>query len=89
LGVGISSGANFIGALAVQEELGPEAVVVTVFSDDNKKYLSTDLLKDEPMKAGYLSSHVELQSYKAIKRVCHTCCDYQACAESDAARATK
>jgi cysteine synthase len=81
LGVGISSGANFIGALAVQEELGPEAVVVTVFSDDNKKYLSTDLLKDEPVKAGYLSTPVELQSYQAIKRVCHTCCDYRTCLE--------
>ena len=46
LGVGISSGANFLGALKVQEELGPEAIVVTVFPDDNKKYMSTDLLRD-------------------------------------------
>jgi len=33
LAVGISSGANFIGALMVQEQLGPEAVVVTVFAE--------------------------------------------------------
>ena len=33
LGVGISSGANFIGALMVQEELGSSAVVATVFPD--------------------------------------------------------
>jgi hypothetical protein len=41
LGVGISSGANFLGALQVQRSLGDGAVVVTVFPDDNKKYLST------------------------------------------------
>ena len=41
LGVGISSGANFLGALVVQEHLGVDATVVTVFPDDNKKYLST------------------------------------------------
>ena len=36
LGLGISSGANFLAALQVQEKLGPEAVVVTIFCDDNK-----------------------------------------------------
>ena len=48
IAVGISSGANFLGALKIQNELGPDATVVTVFPDDNKKYLSTDLLRDEP-----------------------------------------
>ncbi len=43
MGVGISSGANFLGALMVQEELGADAVVVTIFPDDNKKYLRTCL----------------------------------------------
>ncbi|MCK5076494.1 MAG: cysteine synthase family protein, partial [Calditrichia bacterium] len=55
LGVGISSGANFLGALKTQEELGSEAVVVTIFPDDNKKYLSTDLLREEPVKNGFLA----------------------------------
>lgn len=73
LAVGISSGANFLGALKVQEELGPEAVVVTVFSDDNKKYLSTDLLRNEPVKPGYLAPEVELTSVQAVNRVCGTC----------------
>ncbi|MCP4214924.1 MAG: PLP-dependent cysteine synthase family protein, partial [bacterium] len=41
IGVGISSGANFLGALQIHEELGDDAVVVTVFPDSNKKYLST------------------------------------------------
>ena len=82
LGVGISSGGNFLAALLVQEKLGPEAVVVTVFPDDNKKYLSTDLLREEPVKPGFLSPGVELRACDAFKRVCHTCCDPVACSES-------
>jgi cysteine synthase A len=73
LAVGISSGANFLGALMVQEELGADAVVTTVFPDDNKKYLSTALLREEPVRDGYLSPEVELVSYEAFRRVCHTC----------------
>ncbi len=81
IGVGISSGANFLGALKVQNELGKEKVVVTVFSDDNKKYLSTDLLREEPTKEDHLTQHVTLQSYRGFKRVCHTCCDPLDCME--------
>jgi len=73
LGVGISSGANFIGALMTQNEMGADAVVTTVFPDDNKKYLSTDLLREEPMQDGYLTPEIELIGYEAIKRVCYTC----------------
>ena len=75
LGVGISSGANFIGALMVQDEMGDDAVVTTVFPDDNKKYLSTDLLKTEKPRADYLAPEVELLSFEALKRVCYTCFD--------------
>ncbi len=82
LGVGISSGANFLGALQIQNELGAEAVAVTVFPDDNKKYLSTDLLREEPAQAGFLSPEVELLGFRGYKRVCHTCCDPEECAES-------
>ena len=81
IGVGISSGANFIGALKVQEKLGDDAVVVTVFPDDNKKYLSTDLLKIEPVKDDFLSKDVKLIGFNAYKRVCHTCCDPLTCIE--------
>ena len=81
LGVGISSGANFIGAVKVQEELGPDSVVVTVLPDDNKKYLSTALLQDEPPLDIHLSPKIELNGYRAFKRVCHTCCDPEECAE--------
>ena len=81
IGVGISSGANFLGAVLVQERLGPDAVVVTVFSDDNKKYLSTDLLGTEPVKSEFLSPAIELHSFRAHKRVCHTCCDPSDCVQ--------
>ena len=67
LGVGISSGANLLGALMAQDRLDDdEAVVVTILCDDNKKYLSTDLMRDEPMRAGYLSPQVELLGYEVI-----------------------
>lgn len=69
LAVGISSGANFIGALKAQNELGDDAIVVTVLADDNKKYLSTDLLRKEPLRNEFLSADVELDFYEAIKRV--------------------
>jgi cysteine synthase A len=79
LAVGISSGANFIGALVAQEQLGPDAVVVTIFPDSNKKYLSTDLLRTEPVKKGFRSSDVELLAFTSFRRVCRTCCDPAEC----------
>jgi len=79
LAVGISSGANFIGALKAQNELGGKATVVTVFSDSNKKYLSTDLMRDEPVKPGYYTPDVELLDFSVFKRVCKTCCDKLNC----------
>jgi cysteine synthase len=75
LALGISSGANFIGALKVQNELGASATVVTIFCDSNKKYLSTDLLRDEPVHDGYLSPDVELLGFRALGRVCSACFD--------------
>lgn len=82
IGVGISSGANMLGAIMVQNRLGKDKVVVTVFPDDNKKYLSTDLLKEESVKDDFISPDIELLSYRAFKRVCHTCCDPQECSDS-------
>ncbi len=73
LAVGISSGANFLGALKAQNQWGKDKIVVTVFPDSNKKYLSTDLLKEEPVKDGFLSSDIELLSFGAQKRVCKMC----------------
>ena len=78
LGVGISSGANFLAALQAQDLLGRDAVVVTVFSDSNKKYLSTDLMKSEPVKAGFLSPEIELMGIGQSIRVCELCLKGQA-----------
>jgi len=66
-GIGISSGANFIGAVKVQNLLGADKTVASVFADDNKKYLSTDLMKEEPVKDGYLSPDIELLEYNTVK----------------------
>lgn len=72
LGVGISSGANFLAALIAQNEMGHKSTVVTVFSDDNKKYLSTDLMCEEPIKEGFLSTEIELISFRSRRCVrCH------------------
>ena len=63
--------------------LGGDAVVATVFPDDNKKYLSTDLLRDEPAKDGFVSPEVTLVAFGAFKRVCRTCCDPAECGMPD------
>ena len=81
LGVGISSGANFVGAVKVQDALGKDAIVATIFPDDNKKYLSTALLKEEPVRDDYLTPRIRLLGYDAFKRVCHTCCDLADCTQ--------
>jgi cysteine synthase A len=73
LGVGISSGANVLGAIEVQNRLHRDAIVVTVLPDSNKKYLSTDLLREEPMKPGFLTQDVEFKGAEAFRRVCITC----------------
>jgi len=75
LGVGISSGCNFLAAARLQQELGPQAVVVTVFADDNKKYLSTDLMRDEPSKSDYLAPEIELTGIRVLPRQCKMCVD--------------
>ncbi|MBI4858507.1 MAG: PLP-dependent cysteine synthase family protein [Acetobacterium woodii] len=68
LGVGISSGANFLGAIIAQDLLeDPQAVVVTVFADDNKKYLSTDYVKEELVKSDFLSTDVKLLNFEVSK----------------------
>jgi cysteine synthase A len=75
LAVGISSGCNFLAALIVQERLGPNSIVVTVFPDDNKKYLSTDLTRQEPLQKDYLAPHVELSGLITMRRTCAFCED--------------
>ena len=73
LGVGISSGANFLAALEVQRRTGLDSIVVTVFPDSNKKYLTTDLMGFEPVRPGYVAPHVRLLGFRALNRVCGAC----------------
>ncbi len=82
IAVGISSGANFIGAVMVQDKIGVDAIVVTIFPDDNKKYLSTDLLRKETIKDSYLSTDIDLCYFKSYKRVCRLCCDLYECTQN-------
>lgn len=65
LGVGISSGANFLGCVMLQESLTKP--VVTVFADDNKKYLSTDLIKDIDKNENYISNKIDLIDYQVVE----------------------
>lgn len=66
LAVGISSGANVIGAIGLAERAGPEAVVVTILPDSNKKYLSTDLFHEEPVEPHYVTPRVEIVGWRSI-----------------------
>ena len=63
IGVGVSSGANFLGCILAQEKLG-RGVITTVFADDNKKYLSTDYSNHQNEKDGDLTPLVELLGVK-------------------------
>ena len=61
LGVGISSGANFLASV-----LSGGKNVVTVFPDDLKKYLSTDLSKDVDNNKELLSNKIELLGFEVV-----------------------
>ena len=69
IALGISSGANLLGALQIAHEQGADACVATVFCDDNKKYLSTDLCSDEECKEHYQCNEVELLGFQVIPPV--------------------
>ena len=64
LGVGISSGANLIGAILAGDKV--DKPIVTVFADDNKKYLSTDLIKDIDNNNEFISNNVNIIGYDII-----------------------
>jgi len=63
LAVGISSGANFLGAIRAHQILAGDALITSVLCDSNKKYLSTDLLKTEAIKEDYLTPDIKLLDY--------------------------
>ncbi len=72
LAVGISSGANLLGADALLDELGDDAVVATVLPDSNKKYLSTDLCHEEPARDEFRTPGIRVLSWRALG--CESCC---------------
>ena len=65
LGVGISSGANLLGAILLnhQDNLNN---TITIFPDDNKKYLTTDLTKELKYNKNLISNQIKLISYESI-----------------------
>ena len=64
LGVGISSGANFIASILSESKI--DNPVVTVFADDNKKYLTTDLLKEIDRNEKFISNKIKLLNYEVL-----------------------
>jgi len=64
IGVGISSGANMIASILAKQE--NEGNIVTVFPDDNKKYISTDLSKSIDNNEKFISNQVEILDYNFI-----------------------
>lgn len=64
LGVGISSGANLIGSVLANENT--KSAIVTVFADDNKKYLSTDLSKEIDDNKDFISNQIKLLDYEEV-----------------------
>lgn len=68
ISVGISSGANFLGSLMAGDRIGGDKTVVTVFADDNKKYLSTDYCSEFEVKDGYMTKNIELISVETVGR---------------------
>ena len=64
LGVGISSGANIIASALWQQK--NKNGVVTVFPDDNKKYLTTDLVKENLVGENFISNKIKLLDYTKI-----------------------
>ena len=67
LAVGISSGANILGAILTQHEMGHQSTVVTLLPDSNKKYLSTDLCREEPVLEHYLTPRIKLNRFLAVR----------------------
>ena len=64
LGVGISSGANFIASILSESKI--DNPVVTVFADDKKKYMTTDLLKEIDRNEKFISNKIKLLNYEVL-----------------------
>jgi cysteine synthase A len=63
VGVGISSGANFLASVLINDE---NIKIATVFPDDNKKYLSTKLSEPIEENDKYISNKIKLIDFEVI-----------------------
>ena len=65
LGVGISSGANLLASIMKAKDVNGK--MVTVFADDSKKYLSTDLSKPINDDKSLFSNKIKIKNYEFIQ----------------------
>lgn len=63
LGVGISSGANLIAAAIAGKN---NSNIVTIFADDIKKYLSTNVVNEININKLFISNNIEILSVKYV-----------------------
>lgn len=66
MGVGISSGGNFLAAVKAAQMQGSSPIIGTILCDNHMKYLSTDLMREEPLRDDYLTPRIELVSMDII-----------------------
>ena len=65
LGVGISSGANLLASIITAKD---NDNVVTIFADDFKKYLTTDLTKEINNNINLISNQIKILSIKTLAK---------------------
>ncbi|WP_405305372.1 PLP-dependent cysteine synthase family protein [Methanobrevibacter sp.] len=63
LGIGISSGANFLASVLIDND---DLNIATVFADDNKKYITTKLSEEIDDNPKLLSNKVKLIGFEVI-----------------------
>lgn len=63
LGIGISSGANFLASVLMDSD---DLTIATVFADDNKKYITTKLSEEIDENPKLKSNKVKLIGFEAI-----------------------
>ena len=63
LGIGISSGANFLASVLMDND---DLTIATVFPDDNKKYITTKLSEKIDENPELLSNKVKLIGFEVI-----------------------
>ena len=63
LGIGISSGANFLASVLMDDD---DLTLATVFADDNKKYITTKLSEEIDDDSKLISNRIKLLGFEVI-----------------------